>query len=162
MHQIIAKLTEVFAPYDAQVVEDTKKWAMERQAAINEFKKSEEYKILARKSGQWELYDKLFAMAGGKTWYNALWGRNATMIHNYVEKYCAAVANKRTASIAAKLTKAGVTEVVSESYVYTKDGFNGTYVVETNSGKKIVTIDTIIAGGYNIQCAHMRVLVKVK
>jgi hypothetical protein len=155
---ILNKLTEVFAPMDAQVLEDTQAWAKGRVKAISEFKKSDEYKTICSSSR----YEKLFALAGGKTWYNVFDGRNASMIEECVIKHCAAVAAKRNKSIEAKLIKAGVFEVISETFVHTNDGFNGIFVVMTDSGKKVVTIDTILAGGYNIQCLHLRVLVKVK
>lgn len=84
------------------------------------------------------------------------------MIEEFIEKNCAATVAKRNATIAAKLEKAGVTEVVSEQFTYTKDGFDGVFVVNTDAGMKRVKINTIRAGGYNIQCLHLRVLVSVK
>lgn len=156
--QIVAKLNEIFAPMDTQVLENTQAWAKARVKAISEFKKSDEYKTLRGSS----LYEKLFALAGGKTWYNVFDGRNASMIEECVVKHCAAVALNRNKSIEAKLVKAGVSEVISETFTHTNDGFNGVFVVMTDAGKKVVTIQTILAGGYNIQCLHMRVLVKVK
>ena len=139
------------------MLEDTQAWAKRRVAAIAEFKRSEEFKTMGTAR-----YQKLFDIAGGKTWYNVFDGRNASMIEECVVKHCAAVAKKRNASIESKLIKAGVTEVISESFTHTNDGFNGVFVVNTDAGKKIVTIDTILAGGYNIQCLHLRVLVNVK
>ena len=156
--QIIAKLNEVFAPMDAEVLENTQAWAKRRVAALNEFKQSEEYKSIRGT----ERYAKLFDIAGGKTWYNVFDGRNASMIEECIVKHCANVAASRNKSIEQKLVKSGVTEVISETFTQTTDGFDGIFVVNTDVGKKVVTINTIYAGGYNVQCLHLRVLVKVK
>ena len=74
----------------------------------------------------------------------------------------AAVVAARNLSIATKCKKAGVTEVVSSEFAHTRDGFDGVFVVNTDQGPHRVKINTIRAGGYNIQCAHLRVLVSVK
>lgn len=160
MNDIMTQITTLLAPLDERLVKETQDWAEGRLAAIAEFKKTEEYKQLIR--DQYRLYAKLFAMAGGKTWYNALWGRNKQMVVEFVEKHCNSIARKRNEKIAAKLEKAGVKSVISQEFVHTADGFNGVFRVDTDMGVKVVIIETIIAGGYNIQCAHMRVLVRVK
>jgi len=157
---IIAKLNEVFAPMDAKVLEQSKEWAKGRAQAIRDFKASDEYQAIRRDA--FALYAKLYAIAGGKTWYNVFNGNSAAIIEEFVTKNCAAIAAKRNANIANKLEKAGVTEVVSEEFHHTNDGFNGVFVVNTNAGRKSVRIETIYAGGYNVQCLHLRVLVKVK
>jgi hypothetical protein len=157
--QIISDLDEVFAPMDKEVLEASQVWAKERVAAIKAFKESEEYRSLRFDSGK--LYSKLFALAGGKTWYNVFYGRNEAMIEEYIVKNCAAIVESRNTSIAKKLMKANVTEVTDKKFVRTNDGFNGTFVVMTDAGQKCVTIQTIRAGGYNIQCLHLRVLTKV-
>ena len=158
--QIIDNLNQVFKKFDDEVLESSKKWAQERVEAIREFKMSDEAKHLRR--DQYAYYTKLFALAGGKSWYNAFDGRSKSMIEEFMEKNHQNTIEKRNASIAKKLEKAGVTEILSEEYVYTKDGFNGIFRVNTDTGVKCVSIDTIYAGGYNIQCLHLRVLVKVK
>ena len=158
--QIIDNLNQVFKKFDDEVLESSKKWAQERAEAIREFKTSDEAKHLRR--DQYAYYAKLFALASGKTWYNIFNGRSKSMIEEFMEKNHQNTIEKRNASIAKKLEKAGVTEILSEEYVYTKDGFNGIFRVNTDAGVKRVSIDTIYAGGYNIQCLHLRVLVKVK
>lgn len=158
---IMNSLNEVFAPMDAEVLAATKVWAAGRVAAIKEFKADAENAKLAR-SNQHAYYTRLFDIAGGKTWYNVFNGRNTAMIEDFVEKNCKAIADKRNAGIAKKLEQAGVTEVTETTYTHTTDGFNGVFGVNTNAGRKSVTVDTIRAGGYNIQCLHLRVLTKVR
>lgn len=159
--QIIAALNNVFADMDAKVLEGSKKWALGRVEALREFNKSEEYQEL-RKRGAEALYARKFGIAGGKTWYNTFYGRSLTDIEEIMAKHCARTVASRNASIAAKLEKAGVTQVTDSSFSHTADGFNGVFKVDTDKGPKTVTVDTIYAGGYNIQCLHLRVLVKVK
>lgn len=159
--QILAKLEEAFAPFDAKVLEGTQQWAKERVAAYRAYRISEEGRAAA-KANQHKYYATVFAIAGGKSWYNKFEGRNDQMIEELVVKHCAAIAKARSAKIAAKLIKANITEIESVNFAHTHDGFNGVFSVNTDQGKKRVTIDTILAGGYNIQCLHFRVLVNVK
>lgn len=162
---VIAKIIEqldqaIFAEMDARVLEETKLWAIGRTKAIHEYTSSEEYKD--RSIHYSVKYEKLFAIAGGKTWYNIFDGRNQEMIDEIIVKHCAAVAKRRNASIAKKLEKAGVTEALELTFESSHDGFHGVYRINTNAGEKRIIIESIYAGGYNIQCLHMRVLVKVK
>lgn len=154
--KIMNELAAVFAGMDAEVAAASQVWAKGRVEAIRA-KKAE----FSASKARWN-YEELFAIAGGKTWYGIFDGRNAAMIEEIVAKNCAAIAEKRNASIAKKLEKAGVNEVLSTTFTSTSDGFNGSFVVMTDAGKKVVNVDTIRAGGYNIQCLHLRVLCKVK
>lgn len=153
------KLDEVFAPMDAIVVEAAKKWGVERFEAVKAFICTKEYKQITNTTAK---YDKLHEIAGGKTWYNIFNGRNKILIEEFMVKNCEMVVKKRNVSIAKKLEKAGVAEVLGETLYDTKDGFNGFFKVVTDKGIKNVNVETIMAGGYNIQCLHLRVLVKVK
>lgn len=162
INTIMIKLDEIFAPMDAKVLESSKQWAKDRQQAIFDFQASAEYEELRGVQNTWKRYDRLFAIAGGKTWYKILTSYGGENLDEFMTKNCATIAKKRNLKIAAKLEKSGVTEVISESFTNTNDGFNGVFIVNTDGGQKRVTIDTVYAGGYNIQCLHLRVLVKVK
>lgn len=156
--QIMKQLDTVFAPMDAKILENTQEWAKGRVVAVREFWKSDEAKSLYT----WRLYDRLFAIAGGKGWYNIFQGNSFEIVAEKVEKNCRMVALKRNANISKKLAKAGVSRVTESTINYCKDGFDGIFLVETDQGPKRVTVSTIYAGGYNVQCLHLRVLTKVK
>lgn len=153
-------LAPIFAELDAKVLAQSLVWVEERAAALVEFMASDEYQELRRDA--FKVYPRMFDICGGKTWYTVINSNGVAGRKTFVEKNCKAIAAKRNATIANKLEKAGVTEVKTEQVSYTKDGFNGFFVVDTNTGEKHVKIQTIYAGGYNIQCAHLRVLCKVK
>lgn len=165
IRKILSQLSEIFAPMDKEVLAASKEWAIGRMKALHDFKQSAECQALRSNQGKyslWTYYNRLYEIAGGKTWYNVFDGRGQEAVLEFVEKNCQATITKRNAKIAQKLEKASVTEIVSERYRHSDDGFDGVYAVNTNAGEKTVKISTVRAGGYNIQCLHLRVLVSIK
>ena len=150
------QLTRAFAELNQTMLERQMAWALARRVALKE--KIEELRGQRRKMGEAAYYEEIFAVAGGKTWYNVFYGRNEEMVREIVQKNVATLIEKRDAKIIAALTKKGITELPEFELVHTSDGCEGTFYV---AGHR-VTIQTILAGGYNIQCLHQRTLVKVK
>ena len=157
---MLAALNELFVTMDAKVLVDAKAWGERKRVAVAE--KRAELQPTRRAIGEWEFYGQLHNVAGGKSWFKVFDQNSAANVETFMIKNSKAIADKRNATIAKKLEAAGITSIVSSDYQRTTDGFDGTYVVETDTGRKVVTINSIYAGGYNIQCFHLRVLVKVK
>jgi hypothetical protein len=155
---ILATLSELFAPLDEKIAADNREWGKRRRDNV----KAKRAELNARALGQWNYYDELFKAAGGKGWFRLLDGATDAQVVAIMDKNTAATAAARNATIAAKLGKAGVTSVVSSEFAHSNDGFDGVFIVNTDAGRKVVKINTIYAGGYNIQCLHLRVLVKIK
>lgn len=157
---IVAKLNEVFVEMDAKVQTDAREWGIRARDRIRA--RREELKDQRRQMGEWAYYERLWAAANGKTWFRALNGLDDAGVILVMDQNTAATIAKRNATIAAKLMKAGINEVLESTFARSVDGFDGTFVVNTDQGRKVVKINSIYAGGYNIQCFHMRVLVKIK
>lgn len=168
---IIESLNEILAPMDAKVLEASIIWGEERRIALKKLHDeiSPAHRDAIRRirgsrgpEGADEYYARLNACAGGEAWCRVFQGSSAQDVEIAMTEHCAKTALKRNDSIVKKLQKAGVVQVIENTFAETPDGFNGTFVVMTDQGQKTVTIKTVYSGGYNIQCLHLRVLVKVK
>jgi len=159
-------IIKAFKELDADMLERQIAWALGRVAALKEFK-AEDHEDLLRAKELWgerhEEYRhrklaKKHEIAGGKTWYNTFYGRCDQDIVGIVAKNVAAIIKKRNDRIVTALTKKGITEIPDFTLIHCSDGYEGTFIV---AGHK-VHIETIVAGGYNIQCLHQRTLINVK
>lgn len=106
-------------------------------------------------------FDRFMAVAnhfGSKGLMNLLYNRGRQGALECMAKNVDAKIEKRNNQIVSALTKKGITVIEDFELLEISDGYEGTFYVD---GHK-VTITTILAGGYNIQCLHNRTLVKVK
>lgn len=106
-------------------------------------------------------WEDLYKVAGGKTLAEKLKGISSDMAVDIALKDAQSIINARNAKMAKKLEQSEITKIIDKNIEVNSDGFNGSFSVDTNKGRKLVRINTIIAGGYNIQALHYRTLVKV-
>jgi hypothetical protein len=127
-------------------------WAKSRKEAMIEAEKKH-----VAENGFKGLTEAKIEAAGGKTWYGIFNGRNWSQIAELVERNVENMIAKRDARIIKALNKKGIEEISDFELTHTSNGYEGYFNVDGHT----VKIETILAGGYNIQCLHQRTLVKV-
>jgi len=147
---MLNQIEKAFAALDSNMLDKQMAWADRRRVAVKEAE-------AAVAPGKWyseRLWNARIEAAGGKAWAGILVSYNwAALVELNVAKLIAS----RNAKIVAALTKKGITEIPDFELIESSDGVEGMFNVAGN----IVTIKTILAGGYHIQCLHQRTLVKV-
>lgn len=105
-------------------------------------------------------YPEVWASCGGKGWYKLLEWCDADLTEILTKDHKKKV-SERNAKIAKKFFDAGIKEVIEGKETQTINGFEGTWFFETDTGRKRIELQVILAGG-PVQCLHSRVLVKIK
>ena len=148
---MLDQINKAFQDLDNEMLERQMTWVMDRMEALAEytanFKRSEK----GYTSGAIEI-------CGGKKWYQKMMGSNKQMMAEFVAKNVASMIESRNNRIISALNKKGITEIPEFTLTHNSDGYEGCFNV---AGHR-VTIQTILAGGYNIQCLHQRTLIKAK
>lgn len=160
MKNIIDSLNKVFSTFDNENLQKSLSWAEETRQRLIDFKKSEEAKTLRK--DQYAYYNKMFVMCTSKTWFHVMENSNKENLEEFVKNNHNEKINKRNAKITEKLKTFQIEDVSDLNYTFSNDGFDGVYNVKTEKGNKVIKINSIIAGGYNVQIAHMRVLISIK
>ena len=160
------QINKAFKELNAQMLERQMAWAMNAKDALTNFDAAD-HEDLEFAKDKWgersqeyrhRVMERKIEICGGKKWWEQMYGSNKQMLAEFVAKNIAGIIESRDSRIIAALNKVGITEIPEFTLTHNSNGYEGTFNVAGHA----VSIQTILAGGYNIQCLHQRTLIKTK
>ena len=160
------QINKAFKELNAQMLERQMAWAMNAKDALTNFDAAD-HEDLEFAKDKWgerseeyrhRVMERKIEICGGKKWWEQMYGSNKQMLAEFVAKNVAAMIESRDGRIISALNKKGITEIPEFTLTHSSNGYEGIFNVAGHT----VSICTIVAGGYNIQCLHQRTLIKVK
>lgn len=161
----IDKIQNLLSEQDQKFINKDIDMAIGLKNKLRELQNSEEVlnarKELSATDFSYWYFAKEIEIAGSKAVLHLLKNNSESRIAELIEKLNKDKFKKRNARILKALEKNQVKQINDIKQNVSEDGFDGVYEVTTESGKKKLFINTIIAWG-EIQRPHYRTLVKVK
>lgn len=139
-------IENAFKNIDAEMLEMNKKFVIETKNAMYDAgEKAGRNRIVA-----------MIKIAGSKKMY-ALLNQSVSNALNEMDKITADMISNRNSKIESKLKAKNIDNIPNFEIIYNNGSGNGYFKV----GEHNIHIQTILAGGYNIQKLHQRTLCKV-